>query len=212
LVLLFGSAHAHAPAIPPLGGLKPTLRLPGFDVRRRASASAEASADKSLARHSPKGEGGRGWSAARRTHQVCPLRARRPCDQAPAPCGAPLRLSPAAWKPLTQLRAALRPAIKPGLQRAPRAGVIVPPGRVPKPPDCVLCVSTPAGAAPSRCGCPHRPPDLSAHLHARLRPTPPPRRLMMAPRGEQGADKIRPVFLEAGITFFREVIPVAVGH
>ena len=44
-------------------------------------------------------------------------------------CGSRHRLSV-----LPQLRAALPPAIKPGFERAPRAGVIVPQGRVPKPP------------------------------------------------------------------------------
>jgi len=46
-----------------------------------------------------------------------------------------------------RLRSALLPAIRPGLQRAPRAGVLLPPGRVPKPPECPADEAERAGAA-----------------------------------------------------------------
>jgi hypothetical protein len=54
-----------------------------------------------------------------------------------APLGALLRLSASPWV-MPQLRAALFPAMNRGCQRAPRAGVVVPQGRVPKPPGCEL--------------------------------------------------------------------------
>ena len=74
-----------------------------------------------------------------------------------------------SFRVLAQLRAALPPAIRPGLQRAPRAGVIVPPGRVPKPPECPADEAEPAGAAQAGPAfAPRQPRDRLADLRPRL--------------------------------------------
>src|SRR6185369_10633253 len=51
-----------------------------------------------------------------------------------------------------QLRAALAPAMNRGIQRAPRTGVIVPPGRVPEPPECPADEARRAGTAQANVG------------------------------------------------------------
>jgi hypothetical protein len=88
----------------------------------------------------------------------------------------------------------------------------VPPGGAPPPPECVPCVGTPAGAAPVEGpelpGARRRIEDLfsgpaSGLLHHQDASR-------VAPLCEQGARRIREV-LEAGITFFWEVIPDGCG-
>ena len=78
---------------------------------------------------------------------------------------------------------------EPGRQRAPRTRAVVPKERFPKPPGCELARLA-RGRRASRGGFPLWPPDLSAHLRARLRPAPRSRRLMRAPLGEQGEGMI----------------------
>ena len=120
--------------------------------------------------------------------------------RAGAPLGALLRRSPYGIGPRFQRRHAPPSA-------SSWQGIVVPPGGAPTPPGCRLRAGS-AGAAPARgpelpgAGC----RILGPVLRSRLRPAPPPRRLMMAPLGEQGARRIREV-LEAGITFFSRSYP-----
>ena len=130
----------------------------------------------------------------------------RPMTRAGAPLGALLRL----WRMHLCIRPApvraCVPRDEPGRQRAPRTGAVVPPGRVPKPPGCRLRAGR-AGAAPAGlriAACP--PPDLDAHLHARLRPAPPSRRLSSGAPQRAGCEQDKCGFSE-GDNFFSGSYP-----
>src|ERR1043165_9688631 len=96
--------------------------------------------------------------------------------------------------------------IRPGLQRAPRAGVIVPPGRVPEPPETPADEAGGAGAAQANALSRIRPGTAWADLRPRIPLAPSIQRHRLTPLDEQGADRVRAVFC-AGISFFRKVIP-----
>src|ERR1051325_2324257 len=87
-----------------------------------------------------------------------------------------------------QLRAALAPAMKRGIQRAPRAGVIVPPGRVPEPPECPADEARRAGTAQANVGSTAfiRSGTALAHLRLRIPPAPSNQRHRLTPLGERG--------------------------
>jgi hypothetical protein len=121
------------------------------------------------------------WSVSRADPSPRTLRDDRPMTRAGAPFGALLRRSPYGVGPRFLRRHAPPSA-------GSRQGIVVPPGGAPTPPGCVLCVSTPAGAAPARgpelpgAGC----RILGPVLRSRLRPAPRSRRLMSAPLWRAG--------------------------
>ena len=132
---------------PPLGFTR-APSVPFISIRRRPSGYGgrlrltEARACPPKPNRAKAGE----RSAARRTNSALVRRSarlRNALASRRSTCGSRHRLSP-----VTQLRSALLPAITPGLQRAPRAGVLMPPGRVPKPPEC--WVDEPSPQAPHK--------------------------------------------------------------
>ena len=84
------------------------------------------------------------WPVSRSSPSPRSLRDHRPVTQAGAPLGALLRRSPSGAGPRFQQRAYALPSA------SSWQGIVVSPGGAPTPPGCVLCVSTPAGAAPTK--------------------------------------------------------------
>jgi hypothetical protein len=77
------------------------------------------------------------------------------------------------------------------VSEAPRTGAVVPPGRVPKPPECELCESSPAGAAPARRKtAPPATKGVAPNLQRLPWFIPPSRRLMRAPLSGRGGDNM----------------------
>jgi hypothetical protein len=134
-------------------------------------------------------------------HPVVPPRERthlriagdhRPMTRAGAPLDALLRLSASLSRCFSSVRACVS-RCQAGRQRAPRTGVIVPPGRVPKPPECR--VTSPDAQAPhKRMRLPHSPRDRSPVLRPRIPLAPSNQRHRLTPLDEQGARIIRPDF------------------
>src|SRR4051794_7623294 len=85
------------------------------------------------------------------------------------------------------------PVTKPARQRAPRAGVIVPPGRVPKPPECPADEAGPAGAAQASGVSAVHSRRLRPVLRPRLRLAPSNQRHRLTPLDEQGAVVCSPI-------------------
>ncbi len=109
----------------------------------------------------------------------------RPMTRAGAPLGALLRRSPSGAGPRFQQRAFALPSAS-SWQEA-----VVPPGGAPTPPECALCVSTPAGAAPAKARNCRAPATEGARLFSGASPIrPASRRLMKRPSDGRGADYI----------------------
>src|SRR6185369_5385343 len=108
-----------------------------------------------------------------------------------------------------QLRAALAPAMNRGIQRAPRTGVIVPPGRVPEPPEGPADEAERAGAAQADVGFPlHQPRDRLPVLRPRVPLAPSNQRHRLTPLDEQGLRIIGEDF-PACVTSHADVIVLA---
>src|SRR5947209_19403956 len=93
-----------------------------------------------------------------------------------------------------------------GRQRAPRTGAVVPPGRVPKPPECPADEAGRAGAAQANGVSAIRPGTAWPDLRPRIPPAPSNQRHRLTPLDEQGTRIIGEDFL-ACITFFLLLLP-----
>ena len=140
---------------------------------------------------SPKNEGSRapaGAGAERRTRWPASRSSRSP-DRRRSPAGyahrRAYRRSAAAFS--LRRRAALSAALFAPPSASSWQEAIVPPGGAPPPPGCVLCVSTPAGAAPAKArNCRAPATEVSACSPAPPSIRPASRRLMKAPLNGRG--------------------------
>ena len=155
----FGFRHRRAQsACPREGSALRRLLRPTFRIRlsnSQAPSPGFGRAPDALCRFpSPKNEGSRAptGAGAEAPHPVAASRLGRSPDRRRSPAsdvGRRASRRPAAASSLRR-RAALSAALFAPPSASSWQEAIVPPGGAPTPPECVLCVSTPAGAAPAR--------------------------------------------------------------